>query len=165
MRKKAVKAKKKHGGRRSTTWEKGVHPSPATQFSKDRQPLVRPISLRTYIREQTLQGTELADFMLAVKRVDVGTLFPFVDKKSRQMHALRVTLDHRMAAIAWLANRAFGPVAPVKDEASATTVTNNTTINYLALSLEERKQLLTLLRKSRALPAGSVDAELVERKP
>ena len=55
----------------------------------------RPRGLAAYVREQTLDGEELVDFMLRVKR-------------GEKVHGLTPTMNHMMDAVSWLADRGFG---------------------------------------------------------
>ena len=55
----------------------------------------RPRGLASYVREQTLDGEELVDFMLSVMR-------------GEKVGGLKPTMNNRMEATTWLADRGFG---------------------------------------------------------
>lgn len=77
--------------------------APGRPFPKGRSgnPGGRPKGLAAYVRAQTKEGKELADFMLAVLR------------RSGEFEHARLPLAVRMDAATWLAERGFGkPVQP-----------------------------------------------------
>lgn len=98
--------------------------------------------LRHYIRQQTLDGREMADFMLGVLRGE-----PIL--KSRLAKRDRIpSLKARMYAAEWLADRAFGrPKESVEiTEGDGTRAERRTLI--AAMSPEDREALMALLRRA-----------------
>lgn len=68
------------------------------QPGKSGNPGGRPKGLMQYVRKQTKDGKEIADFMLSIMR------------RSGEFEHGRIPLDMRMDAAMWLAERGFGKV-------------------------------------------------------
>ena len=110
----------------------------------------RPKGLAAYVREQTLDGQELIDFALQVLR-------------GEKLDGRKPTLEHRLEAKRWLADRGFGKAL------QQSLVELNDTSGELrdelsAMTLDEVLELRDdLLRGLEALPEGQViDGEVVE---
>ena len=103
---------------------------------------------RGKILRQSSHSTNRADAVKLLKRKlgEVG--------RGRVSARFAVTLQDRMRAAEWLADRAFGrPRRTREDEGASSEVPAGEAPDYARLSLDERKRLLGLLRKARGLPA------------
>mgnify|MGYP001595558218 CR=1 FL=1 len=87
----------------------------------------RPLGLMQYARAQTQDGRELVDFAVRVLR---GEPMPVVIRKVlptgevvEEKHDMTPKLEHRLTALDWLADRAFGkPVQKMEGEVRAAQV-------------------------------------------
>jgi hypothetical protein len=137
-------------------WKPGFSGNPA-----GRKPSF--LDLAAQVRHVTSNGTELAEFLLAVVR---GEAIP-VSPSGRTAQPQRPTLAHRLTAVEMLLNRGWGRARETLELLGDSPAQQQQMRRALLASLtdDERAELRTLLTRAIARTAAAPEAAMPEAEP